>query len=119
MTETVRFSPQGQTAEHASSEREDVTGISPVNTIEQVRDLLFGEAKREHDTRIAELDLAVRSMQSRIAEQLSAMEARMDVMSQTLSAKHEESLRRIGDAIVSLGHQISALGSSDGHDRNT
>ena len=107
MTETVRFSPQEQAA-HAPA----------ANTIEQVRDLLFGEAKREHDNRIAELDLTVKRMQSHIAEQLSAMEAKMEAMSQTLSSRQEQSLRQIGEAMVLLGRQISALGSADGHDPN-
>lgn len=107
MTEAARFSPQEQAADNAA-----------INTIDQVRDLLFGEAKREHDNRIAELDTAVERMQIRIAEQLSAMEARMEAMSQALSSRHEESLRKIGEAIVSLGRQISALGSSDEHDRD-
>lgn len=105
MTETIRYSPQA-------------SDNAPGNTIEQVRDLLFGEAKREHDNRIADLDLTIKRMQSNIAEQLSAMEAKMEAMSQALSSRHDESLRRIGEAIVSLGHQISALGSSDEHDRN-
>ncbi|WP_291176449.1 hypothetical protein [Hyphomicrobium sp.] len=117
MTETVRFAPQEQDAENRRLARE-VAADAPANTIEQVRDLLFGEAKREHDSRIAELDLSIKRMQGRIAEQLSAMETRMEAMSQTLSSRHEESLRQIGEAIVSLGHQISALGRSDGRDRN-
>lgn len=119
MTESVRFSPQEQVVENRLASREDAPDTAPVNTIDQVRDLLFGEARREHDNRIAELDLTIKRLQSRFAEQLSAMEAKMEAMSVTLSSRQDESLRQIGEAIVSLGRQISALGSSDGHDPNT
>ncbi len=107
MTEPVRLVPQGQ-----------ATDKGPADTIEQVRDLLFGEAKREHDDRIAELDLAIKSLNTRITEQLGAIETKMEAMSQALSSRHDESLRQIGEAIVAVGRQISALGSPNGHDRD-
>lgn len=118
MTDSVRFSPREQIVENGHLPQEQAFDTAPANTIDQVRDLLFGEAKREHDTRIAELDLTVRRMQSHFAAQLVAVEARVEAMSQALSSRHEESLRRIGEAMVSLGHQIAALGRSDDHDRN-
>jgi hypothetical protein len=118
MTDSVRFSPQEQIVENGLLPQEHAADATPANTIEQVRDLLFGDAKREQDTRLAELDLTVKRIQSHFAAELSAIEARMEVMSQVLSARHEESLRRIGEAMVSLGHQIAALGRSDDHDRN-
>lgn len=117
MTETGPL--QEQVVGNRLASREEIPDNAPANTIDQVRDLLFGDAKREHDDRIAELDLTIKRLQSRVAEQLSAMEARMDAMSRTLSSRQDESLRQIGEAIVSLGRQISALGSSDGHDPNT
>jgi hypothetical protein len=85
--------------------------------IDQVRDLLFGEAEREHSTRIAELELLIKSMDGRITEQLRAMQARMEAMSQAPPSKHEDSLRQIGEALVSIGRQLSALGSAHEHDR--
>jgi coenzyme F420-reducing hydrogenase delta subunit len=111
MTDPVRLLPQ-ELAEQGIDSR-------PMNTIEQVRDLLFGDAKREHDNRIAELDQVIKSMQARIAEQLGAMEARMEAISRAHSARHEESLRQIGEAIVSVGRQISALGSVHERDRDS
>lgn len=107
MTESIQlFSPE-PAADNKSA-----------TTIEQVRDLLFGEARRQHDTRFAELDHAIKSMDSRIAEQLRAMEVKMEAMSQALSTRHEESLRQIGEALVSIGRHIAALGSSNEHDRD-
>jgi hypothetical protein len=107
MTNTVRFLPQEKAADNTSA-----------NTIEQVRDLLFGEAKREHDGRIADLDLSIKNMHSHLDEQLRSMEAKMEAMSQALTSRQEESLRKIGEAIMSVGRQISALGSSHEHDRD-
>lgn len=88
------------------------------NTIDKVRDLLFGEAKREHDNRIAELDATMKAMNDRIADEFKAMEAKMDAMSQALSSRHDENLRQIGEAIASVGRQISSLGSAREHDRD-
>lgn len=108
MTKSVRLVPPEQTDEDTSA-----------NTIDKVRDLLFGEAKREHDNRIAELDLSIKDLNDRVAEQFRAMEAKMEAMSQALASRHDESLRQIGEAIVSVGRQISSLGSAreHGHDR--
>jgi Mg2+ and Co2+ transporter CorA len=107
MTKSVRLVPPEQTAEE-----------TPANAIDKVRDLLFGEVKREHDDRIAELDLSLKSMSDRIAEQFKAMEAKMEAISQALSSRHDESLRQIGEAMVSVGRQISSLGSAREHDRD-
>jgi hypothetical protein len=105
MTNPVQLGPHEQGTDSESG-----------NTIERVRDLLFGQTKREHDTRIAELDLSIKSMHTRITEQLRVMEAKMEAMSQALSSRQDESLRQIGEAIVAVGRQISALGSARGHD---
>lgn len=107
MSESVRVLHPEQGPDEASA-----------NTIDKVRDLLFGEAKREHDNRIAELDATMKAMNDRIADQFKAMEAKMDAMSQALSSRHDESLRQIGEAIASVGRQISSLGSAREHDRD-
>jgi phage host-nuclease inhibitor protein Gam len=97
---------------------EAVSEDTSANTIDKVRDLLFGEAKREHDNRIAELNDAMIAMNDRMAEQFRAMEAKMEAMAQALAARREEDLRRVGEAIVSVGQQIAALGNARGHDRD-
>lgn len=107
MTKSVRLVPPEQAAEDTSA-----------NTIDKVRDLLFGEVKRDHDGRIAELDLAIKNINERVAEQFKAMEAKMEVMQRALSSRHDESLRQVGEAIVAVGRQISSLGSAREHDRD-
>lgn len=107
MTKSVRLVPPEQASEETSA-----------NTIDKVRDLLFGEAKRDHDNRIAELSDSIKAVDDRIAEQLRAMEAKMDAMSKALSARHDEDLRQVGEAIVAVGRQITSLGSARGHDRD-
>jgi hypothetical protein len=108
MSKSVRLVQPKQSSEEASAD-----------TIDKVRDLLFGEAKREHDSRIAELDVSLNAMNDRIDEKLKAMEARMDAMSRALSSKHDESMRQIGEALVSVGRQISSLGSTREYDRDS
>lgn len=107
MTKSVRLVLPEQASEETSA-----------NTIDKVRDLLFGEAKREHDSRIAELNDTIKVMDDRVAEQFKAMEAKMEAMSKALSARHDEDLRQVGEAIVSVGRQITLLGSAHGHDRD-
>lgn len=108
MSKSVRLVQPKQASEEMSA-----------NTIDKVRDLLFGEAKREHDSRIAELDASMKAMNDHIAEKFKAMEAKMDAMSRALSSKHDESMRQIGEAFVSVGRQISSLGSTREHDRDS
>lgn len=108
MSKSVRLVQPDEASEETSA-----------NTIDKVRDLLFGEAKREHDKRIAELDVSMKAMDARIAEQFKAMEAKMDAALRAQSSRHDESMRQIGEAIVSVGRQISSLGSARERDRDS
>lgn len=77
------------------------------NTIDQVRDLLFGEAQRGNDQRHDQLNAAIEALRQDMAERLNMLEARMIEQDRNTEQRHAASIRGIGAAISELGEQVS------------
>ena len=86
------------------------------NPIDQVRELLFGDAQRTNDNRIATLDGAMRAMELRLIERLDGIDRRIDELSQRTKADQASALRSVGAAIEEVGRQITALGAGQASD---
>lgn len=91
-------------------------GAAEANTIEQVRELLFGGAKRSIEQQVADvevkLDARISELRADLLDRLATLEARL-----VDAQRHEESergtaIRDIGTAIADLGATISNLGAS-------
>ncbi len=75
-------------------------------TIEQVRELLFGSARRDTDQRIQELNEAVNSLRADMMSLFADLEARMADGDAAVERRHLSATQGIGSAIASLGAQI-------------
>jgi hypothetical protein len=91
-------------------------GAGEANTIEQVRELLFGGAKRSIEQHLADVELKLEGrigeLRAEMLDRLAALEARL-----VDAQRHEEgargtAIRDIGTAIADLGATISNLGAS-------
>ncbi|MEI8143844.1 MAG: hypothetical protein WCH83_00140 [Alphaproteobacteria bacterium] len=78
-----------------------------VNTIDQVRELLFGADKRTHEQRLQELDdkitLKIEEMHSYVEKRFAELEASLKVASATGDDNRRKAVEQIGEAIASLG----------------
>lgn len=85
------------------------------NTIEQVRELLFGSTKRGFEQHLDDLDKKVEAriadLRSELLDRLSALEARLIDAERESEAKRLASFKDIGAAIADLGSTINNLGS--------
>lgn len=75
-------------------------------TIEQVRELLFGPARRDADQRIQELHEAINALRADMMSLFADLEARMADGDAAVERRHLSATQGIGSAIASLGAQI-------------
>ncbi len=84
-------------------------------TIDQVRELLFGPARRETDHRIQELHESINALRADMMSLFADLEARMADGDAAIERRHLSATQGIGSAIASLGAQILKISEpSDG-----
>jgi len=86
----------------------------PVDPMEQVRDLLFGESKRSHENQLAELNAMVNALEQRISYRLDELQTQLNTLRDTGRAEQDAAVNAIGDAIANVGRTIAALKTHGG-----
>ncbi len=86
------------------------TGGPVPDTLEQVRELLYGDALRRHDRRLETAQDEVHALEQRMLKRLEEMQATIDALGRALRQEHGNSVRAIGGSIVDMGRQITAMG---------
>jgi tRNA U34 5-carboxymethylaminomethyl modifying GTPase MnmE/TrmE len=86
------------------------------NTIEQVRELLFGTTKRTIEQHLDDLekkvDARIADLRSDLLDRLAALEARLIDAERGAETKRLAAFKDIGAAITELGASINNLGST-------
>lgn len=85
-----------------------------VDPMEQVRDLLFGEAKRGHDQRFEEMQAYIDALAKRLDERLDALQSELNAL--RVSGRHEQDtvITSVGEALADVGRKIAALKAHGG-----
>lgn len=87
----------------------------PEETIDQVRDLLFGSTQRSIENRLAglreEMQASFKDLREEFAKELAALQAMVLELERNSEQKQLASHKEIGAAISKLGATISELGS--------
>ncbi|MGO8740543.1 hypothetical protein [Rhodoblastus sp.] len=100
-----------------SGKSEAVESIAAVeaNTIDQVRELLFGADKRATDTRFAQLDdkleKLVADLRADLAAKFADLENRIETLARDVEHKRLTSIDDIGAAIANLGATVRNMGA--------
>ena len=84
---------------------------SEAETIEQVRELLFGATKRTTEARLDDIDRQIAMLRDDLAARFASLEARLADQGRDTDKKHNQSIDNIGQAIAELGATIKALGT--------
>lgn len=77
--------------------------------LEQIRDLLHGEFKRENDARIALLEARLREQEIAFTRRLDAIQARLDAMTGEMSAERRQSFDELSRSVMELGDRIRRI----------
>jgi hypothetical protein len=75
-------------------------------TIDQVRELLFGPARRDTDQRIQELHESINALRADMMSLFADLESRMADGDAAVEQRHLSATQGIGSAIANLGAQI-------------
>jgi hypothetical protein len=78
-------------------------------TIEQVRELLFGDAQRSTSQKHAELDAAIEALRRDMLERFAMLESRMADMERETDRRHAAAIDAIGVALTDLGAHVRKL----------
>jgi DNA anti-recombination protein RmuC len=70
---------------------------------EQIRDLLYGEFKREHDKRLNHLEAQVRELEVGLHRKLDAIQARVEAMASENATERRTSFDELSRSIFSHG----------------
>lgn len=86
-------------------------GAADAEAIDQVRELLFGAAKRTTEARLDDIDRQIALLRDDLAARFASLEARLADQGRDTDSKHARSIDNIGEAIADLGATIKALGA--------
>lgn len=77
--------------------------------MEQVRELLVGDAVRRVEARVAVLEARLSEVELGISRQLDALEARIDGLAQSVDGEQRDSFEALAQSISDLGEQIRGI----------
>ena len=98
---------------NATSRTELRTGTAPEEAVddklEQIRDLLYGEFKRDHDTRLKNLEAQVKELEAGLHRKLDAIQARVEALATEHSTERRTSFDELSRSIFELGDRIRRI----------
>ncbi len=77
--------------------------------LEQIRDLLYGEFKRDHDARLKTLEAQVRELESGLLRKLEAIQTRVEAMASEHATERRTSFDELSRSIFELGDRIRRI----------
>ncbi len=78
-------------------------------TIDQVRELLFGTEQRSIEHRMRELSDNVNKQVEDLQTQLASTQAQLEKQADVNRDRHDDQVRQIGEGIKALGEQVISL----------
>jgi hypothetical protein len=98
---------------NATSRTELRNGTAPEEAVddklEQIRDLLYGEFKRDHDTRLKNLEAQVKELEAGLHRKLDAIQARVEALATEHSTERRTSFDELSRSIFELGDRIRRI----------
>ncbi|MFN0218498.1 MAG: hypothetical protein ACKVP4_06760 [Hyphomicrobium sp.] len=79
------------------------------HTMEQVRELIVGDAVRHLEARVAMLDARLSEVEIGILRQLDALEARIDVLACAVEGDRRTTFEALAKTILDLGEHVRAI----------
>ena len=78
--------------------------------MDQVRDLLFGDYKRQVDLQIAAMDARLREMESVLSRRVTELEARLEALASRSSEDRRGAFEELARNVTDLGQRIREIG---------
>lgn len=78
--------------------------------MQQIRDLLFGEFKRDSDARLALIEARVRELEQGLHRKLDAIQARLDTLAVDVAAEKRQTFDQLAASVTELGERVRQIG---------
>ena len=78
--------------------------------MQQIRELLFGEFKRDSDARIALVEARVRELEQGLHRKLDAIQARLETLAGDVAAERRQSFDQLAASVTELGERVRQIG---------
>lgn len=79
--------------------------------MQQIRELLFGEFKRDSDARLALIEARVRELEQGLHRKLDAIQARLDAISAEVGNERKRDLDQLAESIAELSTKVRKIGN--------
>ena len=79
------------------------------DTIDQVRDLLFGDAQRSNAERFEAIETMLVQMEKRLSARLDRIEQEIEARTEAVASAHRGSILEMGKAVAAVGEQFKSL----------
>jgi DNA anti-recombination protein RmuC len=77
--------------------------------LEQIRDLLHGEFRRDHDTRLRALETRVSDLEGDLLRKLEVLQARVEALASENANERRSSFDELSRSIFELGDRIRRI----------
>ncbi|HEX4893845.1 MAG TPA: hypothetical protein VFV47_11185 [Hyphomicrobiaceae bacterium] len=77
--------------------------------MEQIRELLFGEFKRDNDARFALVEARVRELEAGIHRKLDAIQVRLETLASDIRSDRNAAFDELSSSVVELAERIRRL----------
>ncbi|MFN3746650.1 MAG: hypothetical protein ACK4TL_18265 [Hyphomicrobiaceae bacterium] len=77
--------------------------------LEQIRDLLYGDFKREHEARLRALEMRIKELEGDLRQALSVLQARVEALASEHAAERRSSFDELSRSIFELGDRIRRI----------
>lgn len=90
--------------------RHGLGGRDPIeDKMEQIRELLFGEFKRDNDARFALVEARVRELEAGIHRKLDAIQVRLETLASDIRSDRNAAFDELSSSVVELAERIRRL----------
>jgi DNA anti-recombination protein RmuC len=98
---------------NATSPGELRNGAAPTEAtddkLEQIRDLLYGEFKRDHEARLRVLETRIKQLEGDLRHTLDVLQARVEALASEHAAERRSSFDELSRSIFELGDRIRRI----------
>jgi len=77
--------------------------------LEQIRDLLYGEFKRDHEARLKVLEAHIKELEGGLYRRLEALQARVEALASETTSERRASFDELSRSIFELGDRIRRI----------
>lgn len=112
MNGQITYLNTGSGNEQSAMEPVQTSASAPdaaANTIDKVRELLYGDAMRSQERRHDDLRESVTDLEQRMVQRFNDLQKSIDALALSLRMEQSNAVRAIGGAVTEMGRQISAL----------